>query len=489
MEAKWRSSVRTRVTGGAALAIAVVLVVTVMTASGLLRRSLTNDTETLLADRIDGVEALAADGSVPAVLDATGHEVGQLEVIDSSGVLIAVTPGIVGRGRFDVIPAPRVGTQTAATVDGGVIAAKKGEKFRLVARTISSPAGVLTIYATATIGAATRAERYLQLTLLIGSAILLVISSFGIWLLVGRAFEPVDTMRAEVDRIEATDLSRRVRPGSTDNEVAKLGATLNRLLDRLEDAATRQRLFSAAASHELRSPLSAIRTEVEVGLLYPERAMWPTIGEDVLIEVSRLEALSHDLRTLTRSNAVDPVQRCNLAVLVADEVGRRRPLRGIAYETSLEPAVVAADSDAVVQVLRNLLDNAERHSASIVHVGLQSNSTSTRLSVWNDGDRIPPEERDRIFEPFRRLDEARSLDAGGSGLGLAIARTIMQGFGGSLVATHIHDGAEFVASFPAVGEVLPLPQPSGDQPEARSSSPTGAARPAARRRRGACGPG
>ena len=430
------------------LAIAVALTTTVMTASGLLRRSLTNDTETLLADRIDGVEALAASGSVPAVLNASGHEIGQLEVIDASGRLVSVTPGIAGHGRFDVIPAPPLGTQATATVDGGVIGAERGEKFRLVARTISSPSGALTIYATATIGAATRAERYLQVTLLIGSAILLVIAAMGIWLVVGRAFAPVDAMRAEVDRIEATDLSKRVRPGSSDNEVAKLGATLNRLLDRLQDAATRQRLFSAAASHELRSPLSAIRTDVEVGLLYPDRAVWPTIAEDVLIEVSRLEALSHDLRTLTRSNAVDPSERLDLARLVANEIGRRQPPRGIAYETHLESALVTADEDAIIQVLRNLLDNAERHAATTIRVSLRSNATSTTLSVANDGAQIPENERDRIFEPFRRLDEARSLDTGGSGLGLAIARTIMQGLGGSLVANDPAGGAEFSASFP-----------------------------------------
>jgi signal transduction histidine kinase len=431
------------------LAIAVALTTTVMTASGLLRRSLTNDTVTLLADRIDGVEALAASGSVPAVLNASGHEIGQLEVINASGKLVSVTPGIAGRGRFDVIPAPPLGTQTTATVDGGVIGAARGEKFRLVARTISSPSGALTIYAMATIGAAGRAERYLQVTLLFGSAILLVIAAMGIWLIVGRAFAPVDAMRAEVDRIEATDLSKRVRPGSSDNEVAKLGATLNRLLDRLQDAATRQHLFSAAASHELRSPLSAIRTDVEVGLLYPDRAVWPTIAEDVLIEVSRLEALSHDLRTLTRSNAVDPSERLDLARLVANEIGRRQPPRGIAYETQLESALVRADEDAIIQVLRNLLDNAERHAATTIRVLLRSNAWSTTLSVANDGAPIPENDRDRIFEPFRRLDEARSLDTGGSGLGLAIARTIMQGLGGSLVANDPAGGAEFSASFPA----------------------------------------
>ena len=447
--ADWRSSVRTRVTVGAMLAIAVALTTTVMTASGLLRRSLTNDTETLLADRIDGVEALAATGSVPAVLDTSGHEIGQLEVISGSGKLVSVTPGIAGHGRFDVIPAPPLGTQATATVDGGVIGAQRGEKFRLVARTISGPAGPLTIYATATIGAATRAERYLQITLLIGSAILLAIAAVGIWLVVGRAFAPVDAMRAEVDRIEATDLSKRVRPGSSDNEVAKLGVTLNRLLDRLQDAAARQHLFSAAASHELRSPLSAIRTDVEVGLLYPDRAEWPTIAGDVLIEVSRLEALSRDLRTLTRSNAIDSSERFDLAVLVANEIARRQPPRGVTYQTQFEPVVVTADEDAIIQVLRNLLDNAERHAASIIRVSLSGDAAGTKLSVANDGARIPESERDRIFEPFRRLDEARSLDTGGSGLGLAIARTIMQGFGGTLVADDRATGAAFTASFPA----------------------------------------
>src|SRR6185503_5465939 len=137
---------------------------------------------------------------------------------------------------------------------------------------------------------------------------------------------PVDAMRAEVDRIQATDLSRRVTPAGTGSEVDRLGATLNHMLDRLTDAAERQRLFAASASHELRSPLSAIRTELEVGLAYPERADWPKVAGDSLVEIDRLEALARDLRFLTRPHTVgNGGEQRDLWGLVVDEIGRRQP--------------------------------------------------------------------------------------------------------------------------------------------------------------------
>jgi signal transduction histidine kinase len=451
VRAKWRSSVRSRATLGASLVLALALVVGAVAAANLLRRALASDAESQLIDRVDEVQSLISDGLLTRVLAPTGREVGQVQVLDASGGVVAVTPGLAGTTRLDVIDAPPVGQQTKATVDGEHIGGVPGQEYRMIARTVASAVGPLTIYAVTTLDASHRAERYLRNSLLIGLPLLVALAAFVISRVIARALAPVDAMRAEVDRIEATDLSGRVQAGSSDDEIANLGATLNRMLDRLEEASSRQQLFSSAASHELRSPLSTIRTELEVGLAYPDRTEWTKVAEDSLIEVARLEELTRDLRILTRSRSMQasaavPIE---LSDIVAAEIALRRPERDVLYRSDLAKASIAADPDAVVRVVRNLFDNAERHARTDIRVMLWSDATGSTLSVANDGAAIPADEHERIFEPFMRLDEARSLDIGGSGLGLAIARSIMTALGGSIVTVAVSAGAEFRAWFPA----------------------------------------
>jgi signal transduction histidine kinase len=452
VRAKWRSSVRSRATIGASLILAGALVIGAFAASNLLRRTLASDAESQLVDRVDEVQDLIDKRLLTRVLAPTGREVGQVQILDANDSVVAVTPGLAATARLDVIDAPEVGEQTTATVDGGSIGGIPGQQYRMVARTVESVAGPLTIYAVTSLDSADRAERDLRNSLIIGVPLLVALAAFVIYRVVARALAPVDAMRAEVDRIEATDLTGRVEAGSSDDEIANLGLTLNRMLDRLETESRRQQLFAAAASHELRSPLSTIRTELEVGLAYPDRAEWTKVAEDSLIEVARLEDLTRDLRMLTRSRSMQasaavPIE---LSEVVAAEVALRRPEREIHYETSLAPAPITADPDAVVRVVRNLFDNAERHAASEIRVEVSHDHTGIVLAVANDGPSIPEEDRERIFEPFMRLDEARSLDIGGSGLGLAIARSIMTALGGSIVSPAVEHGAEFKASFPAL---------------------------------------
>ena len=308
----------------------------------------------------------------------------------------------------------------------------------------------MTIYAVTSLDAADRAERYLRNALFIGLPLQVALAAWLISRVVARALAPVDSMRAEVDRIEAADLSGRVHASSSDDEIAKLGLTLNRMLDRLEEAASRQQLFAAAASHELRSPLSTIRTELEVGLAYPDRAEWSKVAEDSLIEVARLEELTRDLRMLTRSRSMQASAAVpiDLPAVVAAEVALRRPDRGVAYHTHLMSAEIAADPDGVVRVLRNLFDNAERHAVANIGVVVTQETNGVTLTVANDGPAVPSGDLERIFESFMRLDEARSLDIGGSGLGLAIVRSIMSELGGSIIAAPVDTGAEFRAWFP-----------------------------------------
>jgi signal transduction histidine kinase len=451
VRAELRTSVRSRATVGASLVLAVALLVGALAAAGLLKRALASDAESTLVDRVDEVQILIAHDSLPRVLEPTGREVGQIQVVDAAGDVVAVTPGLAGTTRLDVIAPPDVGNQSMATVDGNRIGGVPGQQYRVVARTVPSAVGPLTIYGVTSLDAAHRAERYLRNALLIGLPLQVALAAWLISRVVRRALAPVNAMRAEVDRIEAADLSGRVQSGSSDDEIAKLGLTLNRMLDRLEEAAGQQRLFAAAASHELRSPLSTIRTELEVGLAYPDRAEWSKVAEDTLIEVARLEELTRDLRILTRSRSMQataavPIQ---LSELVPAEVALRRPERGVHYRTEVAPANISADPDAVVRVVRNLFDNAERHATTEIRVVVWRDLNDVILSVANDGPSIPAEERERIFEPFMRLDEARSLDVGGSGLGLAIVRSIMVSLGGSIVAVAVESGAEFRASFPS----------------------------------------
>ncbi len=450
MRAKWGSSVRSRATAWASLVLALALVIGALAAAGQVRRALASDAGSLLDDRVDEVESLIREGLLSAVLAPTGREVGQVQVVDAAGDVVAVTPGLAVSTRLDVISAPPAGQQKTATVDGQSIGGVPGEEYQVVARTVPSRAGPMTIYAVTSLDAADRAQRHLRNFLLITVPLEVVLAAWLISRVVARALASVDSMRVEVDRIEAADLSGRVRAGSSDDEIAQLGLTLNRMLDRLEEASSRQQLFAAAASHELRSPLSTIRTELEVGLAYPDRAEWPKVAEDSLIEVARLEELTRDLRILTRSRSMQvaastPIE---LSELVAGEVALRRPERQILYRTELAKAGISADHDAVVRVVRNLFDNAERHAIAEIRVVVSTDANVVNLSVWNDGPKIPAGDLERIFEPFMRLDEARSLDAGGTGLGLAIARSIMTALGGSIGAVEVVRGAEFRVTFP-----------------------------------------
>ena len=450
MRTKWRTSVRSRATIGASFILAVALIVGALAASNLLRRALASEAQSQLVDRVDEVQLLIDNGRLTPVLKPTGREVGQVQVLNGAGQVVAITPGLAQTTRLDVIEAPPIDSQTTATVDGNSIGGIPGQSYRMVARTVASVIGPLTIYAVTSLDSAQRAERDLRNWLIIVVPLLVALAAFLISRVVSRALAPVDAMRSEVDRIEAANLSGRVQAGSSDDEIANLGLTLNRMLDRLEQESNRQRLFAAAASHELRSPLSAIRTELEVGLAYPDRTEWAKVAEDSLIEVARLEELTRDLRMLTRSRSMQasaalPVE---LADVVAAEVALRRPDNGVRYSTQLTPARIAADPDAVVRVVRNLFDNAERHASGEIRVVVSSDAGGITLAVANDGPAIPEDERERIFEPFMRLDEARSLDIGGSGLGLAIARSIMAALGGSIVTIAVEHGVEFRASFP-----------------------------------------
>ena len=287
--------------------------------------------------------------------------------------------------------------------------------------------------------------------LLIGFPALVLLVGVLAWYMAGRALRPVEAIRAEAASITHTTIHRRVPVPATHDEISRLASTMNEMLDRLEDASTRQRRFVSDASHELRSPVASIRTQLEVALRRPGRDDWPVVAERVLAEDERLEQAVADLVELARLDegiAYGDLAEIDLDEVVFEECSRAR---AIPVDTSgVSGGRVNGRRDALARAVRNLVDNACRHAQSRVTVTVQTRDDSVELVVADDGPGIAPEDRTRVFERFTRLDEGRARDAGGMGLGLAVVKSTVERHGGSVTIEDAEPhGARFVVRIPA----------------------------------------
>ena len=242
---------------------------------------------------------------------------------------------------------------------------------------------------------------------------------------------------------------------------------MNAMLDRLEDAAGRQRRFVADASHELQSPLASFRAQLEVSAAHSNDTDWRQTSAALLADSQRMERLVRDLLFLARSDEhASPLPRdlVDLDDVVLEEVRRLRPATGVGVRLVTEnvsAAPVPGSRDHLVRLVRNLLENAVRHAVAEVRVELGVTDDVVRLVVSDDGPGVPADDRDRIFDRFIRLDEGRSRGAGGTGLGLAIAAEIARHHGGGVALADSPAGARFVVTLPAAAAVTPTsPQPT-----------------------------
>jgi signal transduction histidine kinase len=276
------------------------------------------------------------------------------------------------------------------------------------------------------------------------------------WWLAGQALRPVEAIRVEAEEIGGATMHRRLPEPDSDDEIGRLARTMNAMLERLEDSARRQRQFVSDASHELRSPVAAIRTDLEVALREGARADWPTVANDVLAEERRLEILLGDLLILASDDeSAAPLHAgtVDLAVVATEEAGRGRCLPvTLERPAGRDPDVyvVAGVATRLERSLTNLVDNACRHAASEVKVSLSREGRRVRVIVDDDGPGIEPADRERIFERFTRLDDSRARDQGGAGLGLAVVRSIIVRHGGQVWADDSPlGGARFTIELPA----------------------------------------
>ncbi|MGW1181382.1 sensor histidine kinase [Streptomyces drozdowiczii] len=356
-----------------------------------------------------------------------------------------------GRGEVDT-DEPDFANGTA-TVDGD------RADYRFAAVEVTDPAGrTLTVHAGAPLAAEQRAVDSVRAAMLAGLPVVLLVVAGTTWLVTRRALRPVEGIRREMAAITASeDLGRRVpEPGSRD-EVARLARTTNETLAALEESVGRQRRFVADASHELRSPIASLRTQLEVAAAHPDLLDLPGAVADTV----RLQSLAADLLLLARLDAGERpgATRLDLGALVREEVsqrvGDRVPVSVSVRDDGLE---VAGSRGQLARVLGNLLDNAQRHAVRSVSVTVDADAGGVLVAVTDDGAGVPEAERDRIFERFVRLDEARARDDGGAGLGLAIARDVAARHGGTLTVS----GARFELRLPRhdTGALPPNPRSS-----------------------------
>jgi signal transduction histidine kinase len=291
---------------------------------------------------------------------------------------------------------------------------------------------------------------------------LLVVGAAGLtWILAGRALRPVEAIRAEVDSISGSTLDRRVPVPNSADEVARLATTMNAMLDRLQDASSRQQRFVADASHELRSPVAAIRTELEVAQRTASADDWPAVADRLLAEEARLEAVISDLLLLATLDEGAPLPDAgpvDLAEEARAEARRHAPDRtDVVVEVDAPSAAVVQGSRMQLRrALANLVDNAERHARTTVRVSVHGREGRVRLLVDDDGPGIPVADRERVFERFVRLDEHRTRAAGGAGLGLSLVRRIAERHEGTASAdTSPLGGARIVLDLPTAPPVHP----------------------------------
>ncbi|GII49908.1 hypothetical protein Psi02_63320 [Planotetraspora silvatica] len=276
------------------------------------------------------------------------------------------------------------------------------------------------------------------------------------------SLKPVNTIRAELEEINATYPHRRVPVPAAHDEIHEMAESVNRTLSRLDTALQHLRQFLSNASHDLRSPVTAMRAECEDALLAPQETSVVTVVRAVLCSVNRLEAIVQDLLTLERLDAGVPGarDRIDLAELVAAECRIRRD-QAKRIEDSIAPGVeVIGDRLLLSRVVTNLIDNAESHAESMIDVTVRHEPNgqcgdqrlphgTAVLEVIDDGPGIDPDQRELLFQRFTRLDTAHSRSVAGTGLGLAIARQIAETSGGTLRIEDSSHGARFVLCLPS----------------------------------------
>ncbi len=434
-------TIRARITALAAVVVGIVLFVTAVTILLIQEQQLTAAVDGALRVRADEIEALVANRAEPAeALGEAGTSDRPIQIVGPGGIVVAASPPI---DAFGSAVDQEITRETFRTFETLPI---EDDQYRVLSRPIGEGR---VLHVASNLEEVRESTRVLAGSLIFAVPVAVIVLAGVVWWLVGRTLRPVSAIQAEVQSITADQLDRRVPRPDTDDEIDQLAATMNEMLDRVDHSVRAQRRFVADASHELRSPLTRIRTDLEIGWAEGE-------AEQALVslheEVAGLQALVEDLLHLARSDAGVQVAGSELVDLddvTQREVASMRATARVPVVTDVESVIVRGSPERLARVVRNLLDNAVRHAHQEVRVSLFEEDGHAVLAVADDGAGIPESAVASIFERFVRTDESRSADKGGTGLGLAIARDIVERHGGTIfVDTEVQSGARFVVHLP-----------------------------------------
>src|SRR4051794_33640724 len=439
-----------------ALAATVVVAVASLLAGGVLvvtaRSVLLDNVKTAANDRVSQVAAALKGGNsdLTTLLRPSARERTVVQVLDAGGQVEAASDALAGQGPISALrPQPGQRVKEQRHLPGA-----HDEPFWIVAEGVATPSGnhiVLVAESLDTVGDGTGA---VVVALLLGLPLLAMVVGYATFLFVGRTLRPVEAMRRQAASITSRNLHERLPVPAADDEIAALASTMNTMLDRIEAASAAQRRFVGDASHELRSPLATVQANadlLEAASLPSSPARW---GGRIRTESARMARLVEDLLLLARVDNDElrlrrqDVDLDDLAYMERERLAEIRP--ELAVRAAVEPVRVTGDADALLRVVRNLVDNSARHAAHCLTISVSARDPWAEIVIGNDGPPISAADRSRIFDRFVRLDDSRSRTGGGTGLGLSIARDIVQAHGGTLTVDDLAEGA-------AMRIRLPLP--------------------------------
>ncbi len=426
-------SVRVRLT---ALAVVLTTAAVVAGSFALLanqRSTLTSTIDDALRVRADGVEATLADIEIEPTLANRSDGDAVIQIIDADGAVLAATDNVEGESAIvepDTSVGDRVRTITVEPIDEAT--------FRVLTRTIDTEQGPATLAVATRFDAITQSLTTLARSLAVAIPLLALFVGIISWIVVGRTLRPVETIRREVETIATADLDRRIPVGRRGSELARLATTMNAMLARIERGHHRQQQFVADASHELRSPLTRMRGHLEVDQrTNADNDQLIRTHTKILDDLEHLDALVDNLLVLARHDENAPLARTepvDLDDIVLADISARRPTSHIAFDTAhVSGAQVNGDPTQLARAIRNVLDNAERHATArvVIHVN-EPTPTTACVIIHDDGNGIPADMHQTVFERFRQADAARSPARSGTGLGLAITRAIIERHHGTI---------------------------------------------------------
>ena len=400
-----RRSLRARLTLATSAGLALALALAAVLLLSALHASLVRALDLSARQGAVEVAALLDQGRLPSPVPVAPGTL-TIQVLDATGRITNISPGA---DRLVPMLPPAQARAAARTGQARTLAGPPLGLPSLLRVVAVGAAGQHVVIAAISYTQASDSLATLAKVLAIGTPLLFGLLALATWLLTGSTLRPIAALRRGAAEVTGTGVPRALPVPPAQDEVRLLAVTLNDMLARLAEAQQRQRDLVSDTAHELRSPIASIRAQLEVALDHPDGLDWTETARDVHADTLRLARLTEDLLLLARLDG-QPLRRkpTDLAA-VCESVAARYATARVPVRAEAEGSyVVAGDQDALARLLVNLLDNAVRHAASRVCVSVRADGGWAVLTVTDDGPGIAPEDAERAFGRFARLDDARA---------------------------------------------------------------------------------